>query len=252
MPQWEKVVGKNPVLEAIRAERGIGEILVAEGSQAGAQEILQAARSEGIPVKVVPKAKLEAEAKGTNHQGILAYVKARAYATVDELFEAAAARKEDALLVAVDGIEDPQNLGAIIRAAHAAGAHGIVLGTRNTAPLTPAAAKASSGASEHTKVARVPSLPNALLDIQRKQKAWIVGTDPEHGTAPWATRLTGPLVLVIGSEDRGMSPLVRERCDGFVAIPMKGKIESLNAAAACAVILFERLRQSERTEPGKN
>lgn len=249
MPQWETIVGKNPVLEAIRAERGIGEILVAEGSQAGAQEILEAARSEGIPVKVVPRQRLEQEAKGSNHQGVVAYVKARAYATPEELFEGAKAKGEDALIVAVDGIEDPQNLGAIIRAAHAAGAHGIVLGTRATAPLTPAAVKASSGASEHMKISRVPSLPNVLLDVQRKQRAWIVGTDPTEGQVFYESKLTGPLVLVIGSEERGLSHLVRDRCDAFVRIPMFGKIDSLNAAAATAVILFERVRQRAQASP---
>lgn len=243
MPQWEKVFGKNPVLEAIRAERGIGEILIAEGAQQGAREIVEAARADGIPVKVVAKKRLEQEAPGQNHQGVLAYVRARAYATPEELFDEAAQRHEEPLLVAVDGIEDPQNLGAIIRAAHQAGAHGVLLGTRSTAPLTPAAVKASSGASEHTKVARVPSLPNALLDVQRKQKAWILGTDAREGQDHFQTKLTGPLVLVIGSEERGLSHLVRQRCDGFVRIPMKGKIDSLNAATATAVILFERLRQ---------
>jgi len=249
MPQWETIVGKNPVLEAIRAERSIGEILVAEGSQAGASEILEAARSEGIPIKVVPKQKLEQEAKGSNHQGVLAYVKARAYATPEELFEEAAARKEEPLIVAIDGIEDPQNLGAIIRVAHAAGAHGVILGTRATAPLTPTAVKASSGASEHTKVSRVPSLPNALLDIQRKQRAWVVGTDPDEGEIFYESKLSGPLVLVVGSEERGLSHLVRERCDAFVRIPMFGKIESLNAATAAAVLLFERVRQ--KAQPAK-
>lgn len=243
MPQWEKVVGKNPVLEAIKAERSIGEILIAEGSQQSAGDVMAAARADGIPVKVVPKKRVEEEARGINHQGVLAFVRARAYATPDELFEEAAQRKEDPLIVAVDGIEDPQNLGAIIRAAHQAGAHGILLSTRATAPLTPTAAKASSGASEHTKVARVPSLPNALLDIQRKQKAWILGLDAKEGEAHYDTRLTDALVLVIGSEERGLSPLVRERCDGFVKIPMKGKIDSLNAATAAAIVLFERLRQ---------
>jgi 23S rRNA (guanosine2251-2'-O)-methyltransferase len=249
MPQWEMIVGKNPVLEAIRAERSIGEILVADGSQAGAKEILDAARSEGIPIKVVPKQKLEQEAKGANHQGVLAFVKARAYATPEELFEEAASRGEEALIVAIDGIEDPQNLGAIIRAAHAAGAHGVILGTRATAPLTPTAVKASSGASEHTKVSRVPSLPNALLDIQRKQRAWIVGTDPSEGQVFYESKLTGPLVLVVGSEERGLSHLVRDRCDAFVRIPMFGKVDSLNAATATAVVLFERVRQRAQSAP---
>ncbi len=252
MPQWDKIFGKNPVLEAIRAERGIGEIIIAEGSTQSAKEIMDAARAEGIPVKVVPKKRVEEEAKGAHHQGVLAYVKARGYATVDELFAAAEEQNEDALLVALDGIEDPQNLGAIIRAAHQAGGHGILLGTRSSAPLTPAAVKASAGASEHMRVARVPSLPNALLDIQRKQRAWILGTDPDEGEAHWSSKLTGPLVLVIGGEERGLSKLVRDRCDGFVKIPMKGKVESLNAATAAAVILFERMRQISMARSGES
>lgn len=249
MPQWETVVGKNPILEAIRASRSIGEILVAEGSTQSAGEVLEAARGEGIPVKVVPKRKIEEEARGANHQGVLAYVKARGYATVDEIFAEAASRGEEALLVAVDGVEDPQNLGALIRAAHQAGAHGVVLGTRATAPLTPAAVKASAGASEHTKVARVPSLPNALLDIQRKQRAWILGTDTTEGAPYTGTKLTGPLVLVMGGEGQGLSRLVHDRCDAFVRIPMRGRLESLNVSSAAAVILFERLRQEEAGAP---
>lgn len=243
MPQWTKVVGKNPVLEAIRAEKSIGEILIADGSQAGAKEVMDAARAAGIPIRVVPKQRVEQESQGAVHQGIVAYVKSSGYATPEALFELAESRKEVPLIVAIDGIEDPQNLGAIIRAAHQAGAHGILLGTRATAPLTPTAAKASAGASEHTLVARVMSLPNALLDIQRKQKAWIIGTDAKEGQTYFEADLTGPLVLVIGSEEKGLSRLVHDRCDAFVRIPMIGKIESLNAAAAAAVVLFERLRQ---------
>lgn len=249
MPQWEKIFGKNPVLEALRAGRNVGEILVAEGSQGSAKEVLEAARADGVPIKVVSKQKIEQEARGQNHQGLLAFVKARAYATPEELFAEAAQANEDPLVVAVDGVEDPQNLGALIRVAHLAGAHGLLLGTRATAPLTPVAAKASAGASEHTKVARVPSLPNALLDIQRKQKAWIVGTDPREGRPYYETRLTGPLVLVVGSEERGLSSLVRERCDVFVQIPMKGKIESLNVSTAAGILLFDRLRQLVQGSP---
>ena len=242
MPQLEALFGRNPVLEAIRAERGIVEINVAEGSQHAAKEVLDAAREDGIPVKIVPKKVVEDKAKGQVHQGILAWVKARDFATVAELLEVAAERKEEPLLIAVDGIEDPQNLGAIIRSAEGAGAHGIILATRNTTTVTPAVVKASAGATEHMKIARVPSLPNALLDLKRKE-IWIGGTDPREGKSYWETKLTGPLVLVIGSEDKGLSVLVRERCDFFVKIPMRGKVDSLNAAAACAVLLMDRQRQ---------
>lgn len=242
VPQLEALFGRNPILEAIRAERPIVEINVAEGSQQGAQEVLEAARAEGIPVKVVPKKVVEDKAKGQVHQGVIAWVKARDFATVGELLEVAKQRNEEPLLIAVDGIEDPQNLGAIIRSAEAAGAHGIILATRNTTTVTPTVVKASAGATEHMKIARVPSLPNALLDLHRKE-VWIGGTDPKGGKAFWDSKLTGPLTLVIGSEDKGMSVLVRERCDFFVTIPMQGKVDSLNAAAACAVLLMERRRQ---------
>jgi len=210
---------------------------------------VQAARADGIPVKMVNKRRIEEEARGESHQGVLAYVKARAYAMPEDIFALAAQQKEEPLIVALDGIEDPQNLGAAIRVAHQAGAHGVILSTRNSAPLTPAAVKASAGASEHTLVARVPSLPNVLLDVQRKQKAWIVGADSHEGVAHYDTRLTGPLLLIMGSEERGLSPLVRDRCDGFVKIPMKGKVDSLNVASATAVILFERLRQQTQGAP---
>jgi 23S rRNA (guanosine2251-2'-O)-methyltransferase len=243
VPQLEALFGRNPVLEAIRAERGIVEINIAEGSQQTAADVLAAARAEGIPVKIVPKRVIEDKAKGQVHQGIIAWVKARDFATVAELLEVAHERKQEPLLVAVDGIEDPQNLGAIIRSAEAAGAHGIILGTRNTSTVTPTVVKASAGATEHIKIARVPSLPNALLDLKRKD-LWIGGTDPREGKRYWDTKLTGPLVLVIGSEERGLSVLVRERCDFFVTIPMRGKVDSLNAAAAAAVLLMDRQRQA--------
>ncbi|MBI2078032.1 MAG: 23S rRNA (guanosine(2251)-2'-O)-methyltransferase RlmB, partial [Euryarchaeota archaeon] len=248
LPQFEVLFGKNPVLEAIRAARSVIEVHVAEGSQSSAQEVLGAARDEGIPVKVVTKKSIEDKAKGQVHQGVIAFVKARDFATMEELHDVARQRKEELLLVAVDGIEDPQNLGAILRSAEAAGAHGVVLATRGTATITPAVVKASAGASEHLKVARVPSLPNALLELKRKE-VWIGGTDPKEGKAYFDAKLTGPLVLVIGSEDRGMSPLVRDRCDFLVRIPMKGKVESLNASAACAILLMERVRQQTRPTP---
>lgn len=242
LPQLEVLFGKNPVLEAIRASRPVVEVHVADGAQSSAEEVLAAARGEGIPVKIVPKKSIEEKARGQVHQGVIAFVKARDFATVEELLEVARGRKEDVLLVAVDGIEDPQNLGAIIRSAEAAGAHGVVLATRGTTTVTPSVVKASAGATEHLKIARVPSLPNALLDLKRKQ-VWIGGTDPKEGKPYHETKLTGPLVLVIGSEDHGMSALVRDRCDFLVRIPMKGKVESLNASAACAVLLMDRLRQ---------
>ncbi|HLE48027.1 MAG TPA: 23S rRNA (guanosine(2251)-2'-O)-methyltransferase RlmB [Candidatus Thermoplasmatota archaeon] len=242
LPQLEILYGKNPVLEAIRAARSVVEVHVAEGSQASAQTILAAARDEGIPIKVVTKKSIEDKARGQVHQGIIAFVKARDFATVEELLEVARQKKQDLLLVAVDGIEDPQNLGAILRSAEAAGAHGVILATRGTTTITPTVVKASAGASEHLKVARVPSLPNALLDLKRKE-VWIGGTDPREGKLYYEAKMDGPLVLVIGSEARGMSPLVRDRCDFLVRVPMKGKVESLNASAACAVLLMERLRQ---------
>jgi 23S rRNA (guanosine2251-2'-O)-methyltransferase len=191
---------------------------------------------------MVPKKAVEEKARGQVHQGIIAYVKARAFSTIEELLQVPRDKKEDPLLVAVDGIEDPQNLGAILRSAEAAGAHGIILATRGTTSVTPGVIKAAAGATEHLKIARVPSLPNALLDLQRKE-VWIGGTDPHEGKPFYESKLTGPMVLVIGSEERGMTQLVRDRCDFLVRIPMKGKIESLNASAACAVLLMERIRQ---------
>lgn len=248
VPQLERVFGKNPVLEAIRAERPIVEILIAEGTQSGSQEILQEAKSQGIPIKIVPKGRVEETARGAVHQGVIAFVKARAYATLEEILSVATAAKQDPLIVAVDGIEDPQNLGAIIRSAHAAGAHGVVLGSRNTSPVTPAAVKASAGASEHIRVAKVSSLPNALLDLKRRE-VWIGGTDPQEGKAYYDVKLDGPLCLVIGSEERGMGALVRERCDFVVTIPMRGRIDSLNASATAAILLFERVRQMSQKKP---
>lgn len=245
----EVVVGRHAVMEALRAGRPVTRLVVGDHvDERALRDLLALARDQDVPIGRASADQLEQVAEGARHQGVLAYVEEALPVTLDDVLKLAVTRNEAPFLCLLDGIEDPQNLGAIIRSAEAAGAHGVLLGSRQTATVTPAVVKAAAGATEHLKIARVPSLPNALLDLRRKN-VWIGGTDAREGTVYWEAKLGGPLVLVIGSEERGMSALVRERCDFLVRIPMRGKVASLNAAAACAVLLMERHRQTAAGKP---
>lgn len=238
------LAGRHAVMEAIKAGRGINRILLADGAHGGAVgELRDLARAHGITVDVVGRAKLDAAVpEGVRHQGILAYAAPVAYVSVEEIIAAAQARGEEPLLLLLDGIEDPQNLGALLRTADAAGVHGILLPRRHSVPLTETVARVSAGALEYVPVARIGNIAQTIRAL-KEQGFWIAGADMAGEESYDRANLTGALVLVIGSEGRGMSRLTHDLCDFTVRLPMRGKINSLNASAAGAILMYEALRQ---------
>lgn len=245
----EQIEGRHPVREALASGRPVRKILVARSSrEAGAlAEIVHLARARGVTVQAVDPRWLERMARTRTHQGVIALAAARPTVALDDLLAAARQRGEPPLVVLLDGIEDPQNVGAIIRVAEGAGAHGVILPARRSSGLTPAVARASAGAVEHLPVAVVTNLTRTINELKRAG-LWAAGADLE-GEDLYQAELAPPLAVVIGSEGRGLSRLVRESCDRLVRIPMRGRISSLNAATAAAVVLFEigRRQRGART-----
>lgn len=238
------LAGRHAIVEAIKAGRGINRILLADGLHGGAvHELRDLARAHGITVDTVGRAKLDAVVpEGVRHQGAIAYVAPVAYVAVEEIIAAARARGEEPLLLLLDGIEDPQNLGALLRTADAAGVHGILLPRRHSVPLTETVARVSAGALEYVPVARIGNVAQTMRAL-KEQGFWIAGADMAGEETYDRANLTGALVLVIGSEGRGMSRLTRDLCDFTVRLPMHGKINSLNASVAGAILMYEALRQ---------
>ena len=238
------LTGRHAIVEAIKAGRGINRILLADGLHGGSvHELRDLARKHGITVDTVGRAKLDAAVpEGVRHQGALAYVAPVAYVAVEEIIAAARARGEDPLLLLLDGIEDPQNLGALLRTADAAGVHGILLPRRHSVPLTETVARVSAGALAYVPVARIGNIAQTMRAL-KEQGFWIAGADMSGEETYDRANLTGALVLVIGSEGRGMSRLTRDLCDFTVRLPMHGKINSLNASVAGAILMYEALRQ---------
>ena len=233
--QENLLVGRNPIREALKAGRDLEKLIVARGEIMGSgREILAMAREKKVVIQEVDRARLDAMAPG--HQGMIAVASAYAYSTVDDMLALAAGRGEAPFLVVLDGITDPHNLGAIIRSAECAGAHGVIVPERRAVGLTPAAVKASAGAVEHLPVARETNIARTLERL-KAEGLWIFGSAAE-GEDYRACDLTGPCALVIGSEGEGMSRLVRERCDRVVSLPVRGKIDSLNASVAAGVLLY--------------
>ncbi len=237
------VIGRNAVLELLKGPRDVNRLLVAEGGPAGSlSEILARARERGVVIETVPRNRIEAVAAGYRHQGVLAYAAPVPYTDLDDLLTAAASREAPPFLVLLDGIEDPQNLGAILRTADASGAAGVIIPKRRSCPLSATVAKTSAGAVEYVPVARVASLAQTIEQL-KKRGYWIAGADMEGREMYYEADLTGALAIVIGGEGKGLSRLVRERCDYLVQMPMQGRINSLNASAAGAVLMYEALRQ---------
>lgn len=237
------VEGKNAVIEALRANRPINKVLVAEGiNQRGMQEIYRLARELGVPVQQVDRRKLDAVARTQGHQGVIAQASPKAYVDIDEILTAAAQSPCPPLLVLLDDLEDPHNLGAILRSADAAGAHGVVIPKRHGVPLTAAVAKASAGAVEYVPVARVGNMVQTIDDLKGKG-IWVAGATMEAIKPHYEEDFSGPLALVIGGEGNGLSRLVKEKCDFLVRIPMQGRLNSLNAAVSASILLFEAVRQ---------
>ena len=236
--------GRNAVLEHLRAGRPTDKLFAAQGAEGRLGDILSLARKSGIPVTVCDRRKLDAMSPTGNHQGIIAQAAAHAYASLEALLQAAEARGEAPLLVVCDGIEDPQNLGAIIRSAETAGAHGVIIPKRRAVGLTAAVARASAGALEHIGVHKAANLA-AALDALKKQGVWIFGAEADGEVRLYDADFTLPCAIVIGSEGSGMSRLIREKCDFIINIPMRGRVNSLNASNAAAVLLFEAVRRRE-------
>ena len=233
------LVGRNPIREALRAGRPMEKLLVASGDLSGAaRDIVRMARDAGVIVQQVDRARLDQIYPA--HQGMLAYVAAVPYAALEDVLAAAKEKGEDPFIVVLDGITDPHNLGAIIRSAECAGAHGVVVPERRAAGLGPAAAKAAAGALNHMPVARVKNLNRAIEDL-KEAGLWIIGTALD-GEDALAADLSGPIALVIGSEGDGIARLTLEKCDRTISLPMKGRIESLNASVAAGILMYEVVR----------
>lgn len=240
MNEW--IIGKNPVLEALRAERDINKIWIAEGSNKGQmQQVIGLAKQAGVVVQYVPKQKLDHTVSG-NHQGVAASVAAYQYAEIEDLFNNAAAKNEDPFFLILDEIEDPHNLGSILRTADAAGVHGVIIPKRRAVGLTAAVAKASTGAIEHVPVARVTNLARTMEELKEKG-IWIVGTDAKGKQDFRQMDAKMPLAIVIGSEGKGIGRLISEKCDFLIRLPMVGKVTSLNASVAASLLMYEVYRK---------
>ena len=237
------IEGRNAVVEALRAGVTIDKIFILKGeTDATLGHIASTAREKGIDVVDADRRKLDNMSRTHSHQGVIALAAVREYATVDDILNAAREKGEPPLIVVCDELSDPHNLGAVIRTADAAGAHGVIIPKRRSAGLTAVVGKTSAGAVAHVPVARVPNLPTLLKEL-KEEGVWVFGTAAEGNTTLYQADLKGPAAIVIGSEGDGMGRLVTETCDFTVSIPMRGKINSLNASAAAAVLLYEAVRQ---------
>lgn len=237
------IEGRNAVTEALRAGTPIDKIYLARGeTDAALGHIASTARSKGVVVVECDRRKLDGMSRTHAHQGVIALAAMREYVSVQSLLDAAAEKGEAPLLVVCDEISDPHNLGAILRTAECAGAHGVIIPKRRSAGLTAIVGKTSAGAVSYMPVARVSNLP-ATLEELKKKGVWVYGTAAEGTTSLYDADLKGPAAIVIGSEGSGMGRLVREKCDFLVSIPMKGHISSLNASAAAAILLYEAVRR---------
>ncbi len=243
-----QIEGRNPVLEALRSGREINKLLVAKGSREGSiREVISLAREAGVIIQEVDRQRLDALAPGRNHQGVIAMVAAHTYADVEDIFARAAQSGEDPFILVLDGIEDPQNLGSLLRTADAAGVHGVIIPERRAAGLTETVAKVSAGAIEYVPVARVTNI-GRTVDELKERGAWVVGTHQEGKELYYQAKLGGPLAVVIGSEGKGVSRLVAEKCDFMVRLPMLGRVTSLNAAVAGAILIYEVRKQRDQAK----
>ena len=239
------IEGRNAVIEALRTETAIDKIYLAKGeTDKTLGHIAARAREAGIVVVEADRRKLDAMSRTHAHQGVIALTAVREYVSVESILERAAERGEKPLLVVCDEISDPHNLGAILRTAECAGAHGVIIPKRRSAGLTAVVAKTSAGAVSYMPVARVANISAALKEL-KKQGIWVFGTAADGTTPLYEADLKGPAAIVIGSEGDGMTRLVAENCDFLVSIPLKGQISSLNASAAAAILLYEAVRQRQ-------
>jgi 23S rRNA (guanosine2251-2'-O)-methyltransferase len=242
------LAGKHPVLEALKAGRPVNKIWLSNQAQRHlVAPILEEAKARGVVVQYVDKRKLDQLVPTLPHQGVVAQAAPASYVEVDDLLSRAAERGEAPLLVLLDEVEDPHNLGSVLRTVDCTGAHGVIIPKRRSASLTAVVAKTSAGAVEYVPVARVANLVQTIEKL-KEAGVWIAGADAAAEGDVYQANLTGPLAIVIGSEGRGLSRLVRERCDFLISLPMFGRINSLNASVAAGVILYEAVRQRRERE----
>ena len=238
-----RLEGRNAVTEALKAGRTIDKVFIADGdTDKSLQRLAALAKDAGAVIVPVDRRKLDMMSTTRSHQGIIAQAAAHEYATIDDILEEAANRGEAPLIVICDELSDPHNLGAIMRSAECAGAHGVIIPKRRSVGLTATVAKASAGAIEYMKVARVANINNAIHELKEKG-VWVFGAAGEGSQPMYRADLTGPAAIIIGNEGDGMSQLVRKNCDMLIHIPMSGKITSLNASAAASILLYEAVRQ---------
>ena len=237
--QKDFIIGRHPAMAALKKkDSNINKVFVQEGLKADAiQEIYTLAKARKLVVSRVPKTKLDNLVNGQNHQGVVIAIASYSYATIDDLFEKARSKNEDPFFLILDGIEDPHNLGSIMRTADAAGVHGIIIPKRRAVQLTSVVAKTSTGAIEHVPVVRVTNLVQTVKEL-KEQGVWIFGTDME-GTdfRKWSAK--GAIALVIGNEGKGISPLLKKTCDEMLTIPMIGHVQSLNASVAASLLIYQ-------------
>jgi 23S rRNA (guanosine2251-2'-O)-methyltransferase len=250
MPDY--IWGRNPILETLRSPRQVKRILIAEGLRdaPATAAILQEAERRNIPIETVPRYRLDQLSQGAVHQGFLAVVEARKYATLEQIIDFAGRKNEDPFLLILDAIQDVNNLGSLLRTAEAVGVHGVIIPVHHAAEVNATVVKTSAGATEHLLIAQETNLTRTI-ELLKKQNIWVIGLDGEARTEYDQADLTGPLALVVGSEGKGISRLVREHCDLLIKLPMHGHINSLNAAVAGSIALYEALRQrSKRSKQG--
>ncbi len=236
------IEGRNAVIEAFRAGKPVDKLFVLDGCQDGPiRTILREARKGDTIINYVAKERLQQISETGNHQGVIAYVAAYEYSTIEDMFELAASKEEDPFFILLDDIEDPHNLGAIIRTANLAGAHGVIIPKRRAVGLTATVAKTSAGALNYTPVAKVTNIAQTMEELKQKGM-WFVCADM-GGETMYRLNLTGSIGLVIGNEGKGVGRLIKEKCDYVASIPMKGDIDSLNASVATGVLAYEIVRQ---------
>lgn len=242
METQDIIAGRNAVMEALRSQRSINKILLQDGAKGGSiSEIIAVAKERSLAIEFVKAEKLDKMVPGMRHQGIVAMVAPIAFQSLEDVFTKAAAKNEPPFILLLDELRDPQNVGAIIRTADAAGVHGILLPKRRSCPLNAAVAKISAGAVEYVPVVQIGNIAQTIEELQERG-CWVVGADMD-GATYYQSNLKGALVLVIGAEGKGLGRLVKQKCDAIVSIPMVGGVSSLNASNAAAILMYEAVRQ---------
>lgn len=241
MPE-DMVAGRNAVMEALKGSRSVNKIMVAKGSNEGSiKEIIAVAKEKGVNIMYMERSKIDSMARGIRHQGVLAQVAPVQYVELEDILQIARDKNEPPFILLLDELEDPHNLGALLRTADAAGVHGVLIPKRRSVPLSATVAKTSAGAVEYVPVARIVNMVQTIRRL-KDEGLWVAAADMD-GTDYYEADMTGPLLLIVGSEGHGVGRLVKEQCDFVVRIPMMGKINSLNASVAGSILMYEAMKQ---------